>query len=61
MAAKYVALNIGYLRGDGTWVTQYNAVFIVMNEIGLVMGWQFVKTTYLYGRSQKSCGLKEQD
>lgn len=40
-----VAANIGYLRSDGKWVTQYNSVMIVMNEGGQVMGWQFTKTT----------------
>ena len=33
-----VAANIGYLRSDGRWVTQYNSVLIIMNEDGLVMG-----------------------
>ena len=40
-----VAANIGYLRDDGKWITQYNSVMIIMNEDGLVMGWQFTKTT----------------
>ena len=40
-----VAANIGYLRGDGKWVTQYESVFIVMNEHGLVMAWQFTRST----------------
>lgn len=40
-----VAANIGYLRSDGKWVTQYNSVFIVMNQAGQVMGWQFTKST----------------
>lgn len=42
-----VAANIGYLRSDAKWITQYNSVFIVMNQDGLVMGWQFTKTTSL--------------
>ena len=29
-----VASNIGYVRSDGRWITQYNSVFIVMNEHG---------------------------
>lgn len=40
-----VASNVGYLRSDGKWVTQYNSVFIVMKEKGMVMAWQFTKTT----------------
>ena len=40
-----VAANIGYLRSDGKWVSQYNSVFIVMNQEGLVLGWQFTKST----------------
>ena len=40
-----VAANIGYLRDDGKWITQYISVVIIMNEDGLVMGWQFTKTT----------------
>ena len=40
-----VAANIGYLRGDGKWITQYESVFIVMNEHGLVMAWQFMRST----------------
>lgn len=40
-----VASNIGYLRSDAQWVTQYSSVFIVMNEKGMVMAWQFTKTT----------------
>ena len=39
-----IASNIGYLRGDGKWITQYKSVFIVMNEKGQVMAWQFVRT-----------------
>lgn len=39
-----VASNIGYLRADGRWVTQYSALFIVLNENGKVMTWQFTKT-----------------
>lgn len=40
-----VASNIGYLRSDAKWVTQYNSVFIIMNENGMIMAWQFTKTT----------------
>ena len=40
-----VAANLGYLRPDGKWITQYNSAFIVMNEVGHIMAWQFTKTT----------------
>ena len=40
-----VAANIGYLRSDGKWTTQYNSVFIVMNKEGQVITWQFTKTS----------------
>ena len=39
-----VASNIGYLRSDGKWICQYSALFIVMNEVGEVVTWQFTKT-----------------
>ena len=32
-----VAANIGYVRSDGEWVTLYNSVLIVMNEMGLIV------------------------
>ncbi len=38
-----VASNIGYFRSDHMWVTQYNSVFIVMNELGQVLSWQPTK------------------
>ena len=40
-----VAANIGYLRADGRWITQYNSLFIVLNNIGQVIAWQFTRTT----------------
>ena len=40
-----VASNIGYLRPDGRWVTQYGSVFIVLNEEGEVVTWQFTNST----------------
>ena len=42
-----VAANIGYLRPDGKWVTQYSSVFLVLNELGQVVTWQFTKRTSL--------------
>ena len=52
-----VAANIGYLRSDGKWVTQYNSVFIVMNQDGQVMGWQFTKTTGMDELKQLFLGI----
>jgi hypothetical protein len=40
-----VTANIGYLRADGRWITQYNSLFIVLNNIGQVIAWQFTRTT----------------
>ena len=52
-----VAANIGYLRSDGKWVTQYNSVFIVMNQDGQVMGWQFTKSTGMDELKQQFLGI----
>ena len=40
-----VASNIGYLREDNKWVQQYNAVFLVLNNEGKVISWQFTNGT----------------
>ena len=40
-----VTANIGYLRADGRWITHYNSLFIVLNNIGQVIAWQFTRTT----------------
>lgn len=40
-----IAANIGYVRSDGKWVTLYKSVFIVLNEIGQVLAWQFTSST----------------
>ena len=40
-----VPSNIGYTRADGKWVTLYNSVFIVLNDIGQVVTWQFTAST----------------
>lgn len=38
-----VAANIGYSREDGKWVQQYNALFVVMNDAGKILTWQYTK------------------
>ena len=38
-----VAANIGFLRSDNKWVTQYDSVFLGMNEIGQIVSWKFTK------------------
>ena len=40
-----VASNIGYLREDDKWVRQYTALFLVMNNEGKVISWQFTNGT----------------
>ena len=40
-----VAANIGYSREDGKWVQQYDALFVVMNNAGKILTWQFTKGT----------------
>jgi len=40
-----VASNIGYLREDNKWVRQYSAVFLVLNNEGKVLSWQFTNST----------------
>ena len=40
-----VASNLGYLRPDGNWVSQYGSVLFVLNSIGQVIAWQFTKST----------------
>ena len=36
------AANVGYKReSDGKWITQYKAVFCILNEQGQVLQWQF--------------------
>ncbi len=39
-----VSANIGYFRSDHKWITQYNSLFIIMNELGQVLSWQFTKS-----------------
>ena len=40
-----MASNIGYRRLDGKWITLYNSIFIVLNDVGQIVMWQFTKTT----------------
>ena len=54
-----VASNIGYLRPDGKWVTLFETIFIVLNEEGVVVAWQFTKSTSLEEVRPLLCKLKE--
>ena len=40
-----VATNIGYLREDSKWISQYDGLFIVLNENGQVLTWQLTNGT----------------
>ena len=40
-----VATNIGYIREDGRWISEYDGLFIVLNENGQVLTWQLTKGT----------------
>jgi len=42
-----VAANLGYVRPDGRWVSQYKSVLIVLNNKGKIIAWQLTKTTSL--------------
>lgn len=42
-----IASNIGFQRTDKKWVTQYNSVLFIMNDIGQVISWQLTQTTSL--------------
>ena len=35
-----VATNIGYLREDQKWITEYDGLFLVLNDRGQVVTWQ---------------------
>ena len=39
-----VATNIGYLREDGKWISQYDGLF-VLNRNGQVLTWQLTRGT----------------
>ena len=40
-----IASNIGYLREDKKWVSEYDSVFFVLNKHGKVLTWQLTKGT----------------
>ena len=40
-----VAANIGHLRNDNKWVTQYDSVFFIMNSQNKIVSWQFTRGT----------------
>lgn len=40
-----IASNIGFLRQDGRWIPEYDAVFLVLNKYGQVVIWQLTKGT----------------
>jgi len=40
-----IASNIGYIREDKRWITEYDSVFLVLNEKGQVLTWQLTKGT----------------
>ena len=40
-----VTANLGYLRPDGKWISLYNSLFIVLNNIGQVIAWQLTQST----------------
>ena len=42
-----VAANLGYVRPDGRWVSQYKSVLIVLNNKRKIIAWQLTKTTSL--------------
>jgi hypothetical protein len=42
-----VAANLGYVRPDGRWISQYEAALIIMNNKGQIISWQLTKTTSL--------------
>ena len=49
----------GYLRPDGRWITQYNSLFIVLNDIAQVIAWQLTKTTSIDECRELLCALKD--
>lgn len=53
-----VASNIGYLRQDGKWITQYGSVLVVLNE-GQAVAWQLTNSTSLDEVFKLQYDLKE--
>ena len=54
-----VASNIGYLRDDGKWITQYGSVFFVVNEDGQVVTWQLTNSTSFSEVTPLLCALHD--
>ena len=54
-----VACNIGYLRQDGKWVTQYGSALIAFNEEGQAVAWQLTNSTSIDEVSKLFYDLKE--
>ena len=54
-----VASNIGYLRSDGRWVTQYGSVLVALNEKGQAVTWQLTNSTTLDEVSKLLSDLKD--
>ena len=40
-----IASNFGYVREDKKWITEYDSVFLVLNDKGQVLTWQLTKGT----------------
>ena len=40
-----VAANLGYLRPDKKWIPLYSSLFIILNDVGQVIAWQFTQST----------------
>lgn len=58
-----IASNIGYLREDKKWISEYDSVFLVLSKDGKVLTWQLTKgtsfdqiTTVLQGVAQQAQG-----
>ena len=47
------------MRSDGKWVALYETIFIVLNEEGVVVSWQFTKSTSLEEVKPLLLALKE--
>ena len=54
-----VVLNIGFLRPDGKWITQYGSVFLVLNDEEQVVAWQLIKYTSFDEVTLLSSNLKK--
>ena len=54
-----IASNIGYLRDDKKWITQYGTVFFVINEDGQGVTWQLTNPTSLDEVAPLLCSLRD--